>query len=55
MVLNRRDLAARGGMAAAAALSALVFAQGPHEGFHPLVVMASLFPLQLAALLWVRR
>jgi uncharacterized membrane protein len=55
MVLTRRELLAKAGLAAGAALSALVFAQSPHAEFHPLAVMASLLPLQLAALLWVRR
>jgi hypothetical protein len=55
MVLNGRGLATTGGLVASAALSAVVFSSGPHDGFHPLALMGSLLPLQLAALLWVMR
>jgi hypothetical protein len=37
----------------AAMASCGVFAAVPSEGWHPLAVLASLLPLQLAALLWV--
>ncbi len=36
----------------AAMASCGVFAAVPSEGLHPLAVLASLLPLQLAALLW---
>ena len=36
----------------AAMASCGVFAAVPSEGWHPLAVLASLLPLQLAALLW---
>jgi hypothetical protein len=36
----------------AALASCTVFASVPSEGWHPLAVLASLLPLQLAALLW---
>jgi len=36
----------------AALASCGVFASVPSEGWHPLAVLASLLPLQLAALLW---
>lgn len=37
----------------AALTSVFCFASLPGDGFHPLAVLASLLPLQLAALLWV--
>lgn len=40
---------------AAAGLSVVAFGMGPHDGLHPLALMASLLPLQLAALLWAFR
>jgi hypothetical protein len=42
-------------LAGAAALSWGAATAIPHEGFHPLVVMAALLPLQLGALLYVFR
>jgi hypothetical protein len=42
-------------LAGAAALSWGAAAAIPHDGFHPLALMASLLPLQLAALLFVVR
>jgi hypothetical protein len=39
----------------AAAASFGAFAAVPHDGFHPLMQMACLLPLQLAALLFVLR
>ncbi len=42
-------------VAGAAALSWAAAAAIPHEGFHPLALMAALLPLQLAALLFVVR
>ena len=42
-------------LAGAAALSWGAAAAIPHEGFHPLAVMAALLPLQLGALLYVFR
>lgn len=40
---------------AAAALSFTAAAAIPHEGLHPLALLAALLPLQLAALLYVFR
>jgi hypothetical protein len=40
---------------AAAALSCAAAAAIPHDGLHPLALMAALLPLQLAALLYVFR
>ncbi|MFM8382294.1 MAG: hypothetical protein ACKOA6_09925 [Actinomycetota bacterium] len=40
---------------AAGALSVSAGATIPHEGLHPLALMAALLPLQLAALLYVFR
>jgi hypothetical protein len=42
-------------LAGAAALSWGAAAAIPHDGFHPLALMAALLPLQLAALLFVVR
>jgi hypothetical protein len=42
-------------LAGAAALSWGAATAIPHEGFHPLAVMAALLPLQLGALLYVFR
>lgn len=42
-------------MAGAAALSWGAASALPHEGFHPLALLAALLPLQLAALLFVFR
>jgi hypothetical protein len=42
-------------LAAAGALSFASAASIPHDGLHPLALMASLLPLQLAALLYVFR
>jgi hypothetical protein len=42
-------------LAGAAALSWGAAAAIPHEGFHPLALLAALLPLQLAALLYVFR
>lgn len=42
-------------MAAAGALSFGTAATIPHDGLHPLALMAALLPLQLAALLYVFR
>jgi hypothetical protein len=42
-------------LAAAAGLSFAAAAAMPHDGLHPLALMASLLPLQLAALLYVFR
>jgi len=39
----------------AAGLSVGAFGLSPDDGLHPLNVLASLLPLQLAALLWVFR
>lgn len=39
-------------LAGAALVSCLVFASIPSEGLHPLATLASLLPLQLAALFW---
>lgn len=43
------------GLAFAAAVSVGAFAAVPHDGFHPLMQMACLLPLQLAALFLVFR
>ena len=43
------------GLALAAAVSVGAFAAVPHDGFHPLMQMACLLPLQLAALFLVCR
>lgn len=43
------------GLVLAAAVSVGAFAATPHDGFHPLMQMACLLPLQLAALLLVFR
>lgn len=42
-------------VAGAAALSWTAASALPHEGFHPLGLLAALLPLQLAALLFVFR
>ena len=42
-------------LSAAAALSFTAVVAIPHEGLHPLALMAALLPLQLAALLYVFR
>ena len=42
-------------LVAAAALSFAAVAAIPHDGLHPLALMAALLPLQLAALLYVFR
>ena len=42
-------------LAGAAALSWGAASAIPHEGFHPLALLAALLPLQLAALLYVFR
>ena len=42
-------------VAGAAALSWGAASAMPHQGFHPLALMAALLPLQLAALLFVVR
>jgi hypothetical protein len=42
-------------LAGAGALSFAAAATIPHDGLHPLALMAALFPLQLAALLYVFR
>ncbi len=42
-------------LAAAGALSFSAAASIPHDGLHPLALMAALLPLQLAALLYVFR
>ncbi|QVL53183.1 MAG: hypothetical protein KFB97_01765 [Cyanobium sp. M30B3] len=42
-------------LAGAAALSWGAASALPHEGFHPLALLAALLPLQLAALLFVFR
>jgi hypothetical protein len=42
-------------LAGAAALSWGAATAIPHDGFHPLLVMAALLPLQLGALLYVFR
>ncbi len=55
MVLRRGGLLAKGSLVAGAGWSAVLFSLGPPEGFHPLAVMASLLPLQVAALVWVSR
>lgn len=55
MVLNRSRIAAGAALAAAAGLSVGTFALIPHDGLHPLALLASLLPLQLAALFWVFR
>jgi hypothetical protein len=39
-------------VAAAALASCAAFASVPAEGWHPLAMLASLLPLQLAALFW---
>ena len=40
---------------AAAVLSVMAAAAMPHDGLHPLALLAALLPLQLAALLYVFR
>lgn len=42
-------------LAVAGALSFSAAASIPHDGLHPLALMAALLPLQLAALLYVFR
>ncbi|MCH9714795.1 MAG: hypothetical protein K0U63_09650 [Cyanobacteria bacterium] len=42
-------------LAGAGALSFAAAAAIPHDGLHPLALMAALLPLQLAALLYVFR
>ncbi|MFM8660988.1 MAG: hypothetical protein ACKOCI_06535 [Cyanobium sp.] len=42
-------------LAGAAALSWTAASALPHEGLHPLALLAALLPLQLAALLFVFR
>jgi hypothetical protein len=42
-------------LAGAAALSWGAASAIPHQGFHPLALLAALLPLQLAALLYVFR
>lgn len=42
-------------LVAAAALSFAAATAIPHDGLHPLALMAALLPLQLAALLYVFR
>jgi len=42
-------------LAGAAALSWGAASALPHQGFHPLALLAALLPLQLAALLFVFR
>jgi len=55
MVLRSRALGPQGALLAGAALSFGAFAFVPHDGMHPLALLASLLPLQLAALFWVFR
>lgn len=55
MVLRPRGRLPAVGLVAGAGLSAVVFSLGSHEAFQPLAVVASLLPLQLAALNWVLR
>lgn len=55
MVLKSGGVLSRGVLMAAAALSVVAFGLGPQDGLHPLALMASLLPLQLAALFWAFR
>ena len=41
-------------LVASALLSCTVFSSSPQGTFHPFALMASLLPLQLGALLWVK-
>ena len=53
MVLKFRVLVPRVALLAGAGLSLTAFGLIPQDAFHPLALMASLLPLQLAALFWV--
>ena len=55
MVLRSPALVSRGVLLLGAGLSVGAFGLLPHDGLHPLAVLASLLPLQLAALFWVLR
>lgn len=57
MVLNRPRIAAQVALAAGSGLSVALFALIPQDGLglHPLALLASLLPLQLAALFWAFR
>ena len=55
MVLKSRALVPQSALLAGAALSFTAFGLVPHDGLHPLALMASLLPLQLAALFWAFR
>ena len=55
MVLNLRGAISQAALGVGAGLSFGAFALVPHEGYHPLALLASLLPLQLAALFWVFR
>jgi len=37
-----------------ATLSFVSFGVSPHDNFHPLITMASLLPLQIGTLLWLK-
>ena len=57
MVLNRSRIVAQLALAAGSGLGVVLLALIPHEGLglHPLALLASLLPLQLAALFWAFR